>query len=157
MRRFAWPLQRLLDVTSQREDALRHALLEAARKILRQQQEIRLKQEAQERLIADLARQDLPDRMRNQPLFLEQAQRTAREIVEAQAQLVKLEQHKAELTRQYLHERSSRKTLDRLRDEALRRHAHQQSLAEQKQLDESFQVSFARKAIEGRRLGKTGA
>ena len=66
MKRFRWSLQRLLDVTVQRERALRAELVALSGRISRLREEILRRRAVLRTLLEELGRQDIERRIRNQ-------------------------------------------------------------------------------------------
>ena len=146
MKRFKWPLQRLLDVTVQREQGLRAELLALSRQMARARQEIFRRQAVLRSLLGELARQELPQRIPKQQLFLKCSAAGERDIRRLREELKRLESQRREKTEQFLKTRASRETLERRRAEARQRHIRQQLKIEQTQFDEGAHVSYARQA-----------
>ena len=146
MKRFKWPLQRLLDVTVQREQALRQELLGLSREMARVRQEVFRRLSVLRSLLAELASQELPERIPKQQVFLKYSDAGEREIRRLRDTLKALESQRREKTNQFLSTRSSRETLERRRAEAKQLHIRRQLKLEQSQLDEGAHVSYARKA-----------
>jgi flagellar biosynthesis chaperone FliJ len=147
MMRFRWPLQRLLDVTVQREAALRQELLALSRQMARLRQEIFDRQDMLSTQVAALGLLELPQRIARQEVFLRHAERTQREIECFQAELAAAREQRTKTTRTFIRTRTKRQTLERLREDARVEHLRKQVAEEQKRFDEGFHVAFARKAI----------
>lgn len=147
MKRFKWTLQRLLDVTIQREQAARAALFALSRKIAYLRGEIIRRQSTLRSLLEDLAVQPLGVRITRQEVVMKFSEVTETQIAELREQIQALEQERKEKTAAFLKLRASRQSLEKLRGAALDRHLRQQAVEEQKQLDEAGQVSFARRLI----------
>ncbi len=151
MKRFRWPLQRLLDVTVQRELALRAALLALSRDMARVRQEIIQRRAALRDLLQDLARDDLAARLPRQEVFLRCADVEERAIARLNDKLHDLRRQRDKKATEFIKVKTSRETLERLREEARRRFLRGQARLEQKALDESANVSFARKVLHAAR------
>jgi len=147
VKRFKWPLQRLLDVTLQRELALRAELFALSREIARLRQRIASLRAALRALLAELARRSIEERIPQQEVFMRSAGTDERKIARLREQLHDKETLRSDKTRQFLKVKASRETLERLREEARLRHRKEMERAEQKQLDESAGVSFARRTL----------
>ena len=150
MKRFKWPLQCLLDVTSQRETARRAELLQLSREIARVHQEILHHRTVLSGLLADLASDSLAERIRKQEVFMECSRSTQNLIVQLTAKARELKSRRQDQTDKLTRTRSFRETLERLREQARQRHVREQDRLELKALDESAQTAFARKRIEER-------
>jgi hypothetical protein len=145
VKRFKWPLQRLLDVKVQRERALRGELLALSRQMARLRQEILRRQVVLRSLLAELAGEELQRRIPRQQIFLGCAEADERQIRSLRQELKALDLQRQAKTEQFMKTKASRETLERRREEASRLHMREQLRIEQKQFDETAHVSFARK------------
>lgn len=146
MKRFKWPLQRLLDVTVQREQALRAELLALSREIAGARQEIFRRQAVLRSLLAELAQQQLPQRIPKQQVFLNCSESADRDIRRLREALKGLESRRREKSDSFLQTRARRETLERRRAEARGLHIRQQLKLEQIQFDEGAHISHAQEA-----------
>jgi len=153
MKRFKWRLQRLLDVTIQRERALRSELFALSRRIARLHQEIFRRRTALRATLADLAQEDVQQRVPRQQVFMSHSPVAWKVLNELNVELTELTERRGQATERLMKARSSRRTLERLREEALEGHIRQEIKAEQKNLDETAHVSFPRRAAESPRAG----
>lgn len=153
MRRFHWPLQRLLDVTAQREKVLRAELLNLSRQIARLRQQVLWRQAALRQMLEDLAAEELPVRIRNQPVVMDCSQAQQTRIDRLEEQLADLGRRRSQKTEQLVKVRGKRQTLERLRQEAWQGHVRQELKLEQRQFDEIAHVGKARRLIESARQG----
>ncbi len=147
MKRFRWPLQRLLEVTAQRELALRAELSELRSRIDVVRAEIAARRDAIRRLLEDLARADFAARISRQQIVLSASAVEERKIGRLSDRLSGLRADHREKTEQFLKTRTSRRTLERLRDEAERKYRKERTRFEQKRLDDAAAGSFARKML----------
>ena len=145
MKRFTWPLQRLLEVTVQRERALKAELLALSREVAGLRQRILRRQAVLRGLLGELAQQQLQERIPALQVFLQCAELDQRQIRRLQAQLKSLELQRREKTARFLKTRASRETLERRREEARQLHLREQFKIEQAQFDETAHVAFARR------------
>ena len=150
MKRFRWPLQRLLEVTVHREQALRAELLNLSQEIVGLRQIILARQAVLRSLLEELAREDLHKRFSKQQLFMNYVQNDQKQIRRLEQQLKELRTLRKQKNAQFLQIRSSRRTLERLRKEAKQRYLRAQLKLEQKQLDEVAHISFAGKLLDSR-------
>jgi flagellar biosynthesis chaperone FliJ len=146
MKKFHWPIQRLLDVTVQRENALRMEMMSLVRQIAAIKNDILQRREALRMSLEALAGFDIQQRIASQEMFMKQAGRievviTALGNKQKQAQVLR-----ADKAAVLMKTRSSRRTLERLRQEAWQRYLRQQAIIEQKQFDETAHSALARKA-----------
>ncbi len=157
MRRFRWRLQRVLDVTVQREKALRAELFGLSRRIVRLRQEIVRRRADLRSVLSDLAGRSFDERIARQEVFMRCAEAVEREIARLEADARDLQARRTERSQTFMRVRSSRQTLERMRREAFDQHTREQLKLEQKQFDESAQVSFARAALSGAGAAEEGS
>ena len=156
MKRFVWPLQRLLEVTQQREEALRAVLAALADRIAHTRDEIQRKQQAIRSQLALLAAHpNVRERIDRLQAMRDCFDAAARRVAALAGAMGELEARRRETIDLLTRTRVSRRTLQRLREEARGRHARQQRRAEQKQLDEAAAVAFVAKRRAGRGAGIT--
>jgi len=153
MKRFQWRLQRVLDITEQREQVVRAELFALAGAITRVRQEIIRRQVLLRTVLEELAKKGLAERLAQQILFLQQSVSAAREIDRLKGDLAGLEAQRTEKTALFMRLRGQRETLERLRAEARERHRREEDKREQAQFDETTHIAFARKL----RHERTGA
>ena len=153
MKRFKWPLRRLLDVTVQRELVLRGKVLALSQDVARAHQEIVRRQAVLKSVLDDLAGQDIERRIPRQEVFMNCSEVSKKKIRGLEKELESLRSRRAVETARFLKVKTSRETLERLRAEALGRHRAEQLKLEQKQLDESARVTFVRKVLRRRTSG----
>ena len=151
MKRFHWPLQRLLDVTGQREQVQRAELLAVSRRIARLRQHVLVGRASIRGLIAQLAEAGLPERMRRHDEAMRSAEAHERRIARRVASLAALADERAARTRELLKTRKKRETLERLREEARQQHVREQLKMEQREFDETAHVGRARTMIAARK------
>jgi len=143
-------LQRLLEVTVHREQALRAELLNLSQEIVGLRQIILARQAVLRSLLAELAKEDLRKRVSKQQVFMNYVQNDQKQIRRLEQQLKELRTLRKQKNAQFLQIRSSRRTLERLRKEAKQRYLRAQLKLEQKQLDEVAHISFAGKLLDSR-------
>lgn len=146
MKRFRWPLERMLTVTVQRELALRSQLLSLLQRITVVRQEIVRRRSEVRSMLAELGAHKAHQRMGLQELFMRFSASTWREIARLRDEATALTAQRAEKTSELLKLRKSQETLERMRQEAKRQHVRFEMNLEQKQFDESAQIAFAREA-----------
>jgi len=145
VKRFKWRLQRVLDITEQRERALRLELLTLAHQIIAVQHEILSRRATVRSLLDDLGRRELLERLPRQLVVLACAAAEERLLNRLRARQAALEAARAAKTDKFLRVRGTRRTLERLREEARLKHNREMDRQEQTQLDEAFHISFARR------------
>jgi len=151
VKRFRWPLQRLLDVTGKRETALRGDLARLGRRIEELRRAVAARRTALRRQLSELDGRRLPERLADQELFLRCAAVEEKAIEKLLAAAEDVRREHAAKREELLAVRRKRRTLERLREEARERYDKDLAAFEQKQLDEAASISFARAAAHGGR------
>ena len=153
MRRFQWPLQRLLDVKAQRERALRPELVRLSQEIAAVHRQIFLRQASLRGALADLAAQAVEKRLPEQQEFMRLSVAEKAQLDRLREQLKALQQRRWEKMAAFRNAKSARETLQRLREEAFLEHTKAMLRQDQKELDESSHLAFARELI-NQRVGR---
>ncbi len=147
MKRFKWKLQRVLDIKTQHERALRSDLFALAQAIVRVREEILERRTVLRTLLVELADRRLADRLPELAVFMEFSAVEERRIERLGARLRDLESERTEKQRRFLEARATCKTLKRLREEARSAHMRDVGKREQMAFDESAHTAFARNAL----------
>jgi len=147
VKRFKWKLQRVLDIKTQHERALRSDLFALAQAIVRVREEILERRTVLRTLLVELADRRLADRLPELAVFMEFSAVEERRIERLGARLRDLESERAEKQRRFLEARATCKTLKRLREEARSAHMRDVGKREQMAFDESAHTAFARNAL----------
>lgn len=150
MKRFAWTLQRLLDVTQRREQALRGELTELSGRIGALRREAAQRRDALRRQMEALGRLPLSQRMERMVSFAPCVKVEEAAISALQEQAQALQEQRRKTMEKFLAVRASRRTLEKLRTQSYERYKVEARKAEQKLLDETATVAFARQ-LQGRR------
>ena len=147
MKRFSWPLQRLLDLAVQKEQILQGQVLKLAREVRSLRQEVRqIRQQILDRL-RELALQPLMERLARREVFLRWSTSRESEIAGKLGQIQVLQEKRRSLLEEFHRARAARKTLERLREESLLRYKKQCLRTEQGRLDEAAQGAHARRGM----------
>ena len=147
MKRFSWPLQRLLDLAVQKEQTLQGQVLKLAREIRSLREEVRqIRSQIAERL-RELAQQPLMERLARREIFLRWSVSRESEIASTLGQITALQERRKSLLEEFHRARAARKTLERLREESLLRYKKQCLRTEQGRLDEAAQGAHARRSM----------
>lgn len=145
MKRFRWRLQKLLDVTAQREQAARVELAALTQEILQRRREIEQRMQAIQAMLERIAHESIENRILRQECFMEYSSVAKKHIAMQENEIQEFEQKRNDKIEEVMRIRASRETLEKMREEAHREHMREQSVAEQKLLDENAQIAFARK------------
>ena len=144
MKRFAWKLQRVLDVTAQRERVLRGDLLALGQTIAGVRESILRRQAELRTVLGDLARQAAGVRLAEQAIFMACVETEKRFLEALRVRLAQLEAQREEKRQAFLRTRATRRGLERLRAEARAQHLREAGRREQTDFDEAAHVAYAR-------------
>ncbi len=133
-----------MNVTEQRENALRAELFALSRDIAWTHQEIFRHQTMLRTQLANLRSEQLSQRIPKQELFLASAKVTERILRDLGTRLEDLKDKRSSKAKEFVKIKASRETLERMRQEAQIEHTRQELRTEQKMFDERAQIAFAR-------------
>ena len=153
MKRFRWRLQRLLELKVQQELALRAVLFQLSRDIAAVRHEIIRREAALRAALAELGDREFQQRLPEQQVFMDCSVSEEAELDGLRGKLEALQQRRSETIDAFKKTKSSRESLERLRDESFRRYTKEALRLEQKELDENSQVTFARQLLQHRSDG----
>ena len=146
MKRFTWALQRLFNVTAQRERAMRLEMFALSQQTATMRRDVLARKAHLRTQLDELGSLEIAPRMQRQETVLKFAGVQRRSIEALEKKLAELQQLRDRKMKELMKVRSSRKTLERLRAEAMQRHLLAQMRLEQKQFDESAHLRFGRHA-----------
>ena len=145
MKRFTWPLQRLLDVTAQRETAARAALFALAHAMVALRGRMAVLVSRRRELLDGLSRDDIERRMARQDFIMASADAMTRQERTMETELTELATRRKARMAELMRHRARRQLLEKLRERALAQWRHEQNRQEQLQLDETASIAFARR------------
>jgi len=145
MKKFTWPLQRLLDVTAQRETAARAAVFALAHAMVVLRGNIAMLVSRRRAVLDELAGGDLQQRMARQEFIMAAADTLTGQAKAADTELAQLATRRKAKMAELMQLRARRKLLETLRERALTQWRLEQNRQEQTQLDESASIAFARR------------
>lgn len=148
MKKFTWRLQRLLDVRQKQEDALRAELMGLAEQSAALRGRILMEKAMLRSRLSELRYTASESRLRRQQDFMACVSVVDARIASLQSDLNKLEQKRKEKTEAIMAVRKFRKSLERLKAQALNDYDRALNSEEQKNQDERSNAAFARKVIE---------
>ena len=149
MKRFSWPMQRLLDLTLQKEEAIRAELIRLASDLAALRHQMRQKRQAIRQRLTDLAAQSLERRLGRQEMFVRWSAAQEKEIAALRERAGVVETRRKQMLQKYAQMRSYRQMLERLRVQSLDRYRKERLRWEQKHLDEAARISHIRKTDKG--------
>lgn len=144
MRRFAWRLQKVLDVKSKQEQLKRNELFRIAEQLAAKRGELLLRQRILQDMMAEIQEDASPARWHTQEFFLRHAAADDEWIRQLQAQIAALEIQHKEKTAEVLAVRRFKEGLQKLRQRAKEQYLREQEKLEQKDSDERTTIAFVR-------------
>ena len=147
MKRFVWRLQRVLDIKTKKEQKMRAELLELTERLASRAGELLTQQRILEDIIAGLTGEKPKKRLGKQEFFLRYSGTSDEQIKKLKEKISELESQQREKIAELLKVRRFREGLERLRAEAKIQFIKEQERLEQKELDETATISFARNMI----------
>jgi flagellar biosynthesis chaperone FliJ len=147
MKRFAWRLQRVLEIKKKEEQKERAELLRLTERLAGRRGELVMRQMMLRDVIDGLAAVDPKKRLGEQEFFLRHAGTSDEHIRKLKDRVSELELQQKQKIAEVLKIRRLKEGLEKLRDEAKRQFIAEQEKFEQKELDEMATVSFVRKAL----------
>ena len=147
MKRFAWPLQRLLDVKKKQEDATQMELVALMEQSAAIRGRMMMQKMRLQNLLRNLGCLEPGQRFGQQQQFMQHVHFEDKKIQKLNEELSHVEKKRHEKTEQTMKLRKFRKGLERLRAKALSEYHLEINREEQKLLDDNTHVSFARKRM----------
>ena len=148
MKRFVWRLQRVLDIKTKKEQKVRAELLELTEKLAETRGRLLMQQRILEDVIAGLAEENPKKRLGRQEFFLRYSGTSDEQVKKLKEKTSELESQQREKIAELLKVRKFKEGLERLRAEAKIQFIKEAERLEQKELDETATVSFARNMIQ---------
>jgi flagellar biosynthesis chaperone FliJ len=145
MKRFAWRLQRVLEIKKKEEQKTRAELLELTERLAQARGELHVRKKMLESIIEELTEENPKKRLGEQEFFLKNSTAGIEQIKKLEDKLRQLELQQREKIAEVLKVKRFKEGLERLRAEAKMEFIRQQEKLEQKELDEGATISFVRK------------
>ena len=146
MRRFVWRLQRVLDIKTKQEQIKTQELFALTEKLAQTRGELLSQQRILRDILESIASEKPKERLGKQEFFLRNSAATDEKIKQLQDKVKELETKQKEKIAEVLKLRRFKESLERLREQAKKRYIEEQDKLEQKQLDETATLSFARES-----------
>jgi len=148
MKRFAWRLQRVLDIKKKEEQIKRTELLAITEQLAKTQGELLVQKMMLKNIINDLNEEPPAQRLGKQKLFLECSAVNDSLIRKLKNKIDGLKKQQKEKIAEVLKVKRYKEGLEKLRAEAKTEFITEQEKLEQKQADELTTMRFARKIIQ---------
>jgi flagellar FliJ protein len=147
MKRFAWRLQRVLDIRKKEEQIKKAELMEVTERLVQVQTKVLLKKRVLKNMIDNLAEEHPKDRLSKQEFFLRCSARDDELIRKMESKVGELKTQQKEKIAEILKIRQYKEGLEKLREEAKIQFIKEQEKLDQKNADEMTGIGFARKII----------
>jgi len=144
MRRFVWRLQRVLKIKANEEQIKKTELLKLTQRLTEKRSELLIQKRILNEMIAALAEIDPHKRLMEQELFLKYSTTSDDLIRQLEKQIRQLEIEQSDKIAEVLKLRRFREGLEKLREQAKAKFIKEQEKLEQKELDETAAIRFAR-------------
>ena len=148
MKRFAWRLQRVLDIKVKEEQTKRVELLGITEKLAQKRGELFMQKRLLRNIIGSLAEENPRMRLDKQAFFLKHSATNDEIIKNLKSEINKLEIQQKEKIAEVLKVRQFKEGLEKLRAEAKTQFIKEQEKLEQKDADEMATMTFARNISE---------
>ena len=145
MKRFAWRLQRVLEIKKKEEQKTRAELLELTERLAQARGELLVRKKMLESIIEELTQENPQKRLGEQEFFLKNSTASIEQIRKLEDKVRQLESQQREKIAEVLKVRRFKEGLERLRAEAKMEFIRQQEKLDQKELDEGATISFVRR------------
>lgn len=153
MKRFVWRLQRVLDIKTKEEQTKKTELLRITEKLAQARGKLLMQKRVLENIISDITGKHPHKRLPEQEFFLKCSVTNDRLIKILTKNVTELESRQMKKILELLSVKRFKEGLEKLRAEAKRRFINQQEKLEQKDIDETATVGFARKLMQPDKIG----
>ena len=147
MKRFVWRLQRILDIKTKEEQTKKKELLELTEKLAQTRGELLIQKKILQDIISDIAAKKPRKRLGEQEFFLKYSTASNERIKKLKNKVGQLESLQRKKIAEVLKVKRFKEGLEKLQAEAKRQFIMEQEKVEQKELDETATISFAREII----------
>lgn len=148
MKQFSWPLQKLLDVTLDREQVLKLELAKMAAEISRLTTEAQCRRVEINRRIAELQARALVQRLERREMVMRWSLAQEAAIEKLLKDVRAIEERRGQTMDQYMALRTKRQGLERLREQSQARWRRQVHRHDQVRTDEAAQVAHLRRQLQ---------
>lgn len=155
MKRFAWRLQRVLDIRRKEEQTRKAELLDVTEKLAHARGELLIQKTTLKNIIDGLTEEHPGSRLGKQEFFLRCSVTSDELIKKLESKTNKLKTRQKEKIAQILTVKRFRKGLEKLRAEAKTEFIKEQERLEQKEADEMTTIGFTRKMMQRGEIGNS--
>lgn len=147
MKKFAWRLQRLLDIKIKQEKALRAELVAVTEQAVAVKGQIAFKKMALRQKLNDLGNLEPSRRLGQQQFFLKFVHVLDTQIRHLKQALKEIEELRKKKIKEIMEIRRSRKSLEKLREKAKEEYMLEQNRLEQIENDDRTSIKYAREIM----------
>jgi flagellar protein FliJ len=144
MKRFAWRLQKVLDIKSKQEQLKRNELFRIAEQLAVKRGELLMRRRILQDLVTEIQGQAAQTRLPAQAFFLRHAAADNEQMQKLGEEIAALEVRHREKTAEVLAVRRLKEGLEKLREQAKEQYLREQEKLEQKESDERTAIAFVR-------------
>ena len=144
MKRFAWRLQKVLDIKSKQEQLKRNELFRIAEELAVKHGELLMRQRILQDLVTEIQGQEVLTRWNTQEFFLRHAANDDEQMHGLREEIAGLKIRHQEKTAEVLTVRRLKEGLEKLRAQAKEQYIREQEKTEQKESDERTALAFVR-------------
>ena len=149
MKRFVWPLQRVLDVRKKQEQIKKTELLRLSEKLAQTRGKLLVQQRILRNIISAINAEEPQKRLSKQQLFIKCSQVNDELINKLKTKIKELEKQYKDKIAEVLRLRQFRQAMEQLRARTKIKFLKAQQKLEQKQMDERAVIGFIRKQTTG--------
>jgi flagellar FliJ protein len=149
MARFAWRLQKVLDVKDKIEQVKRAELLRIAEQIAKTRAALLNQQRILKEALDEISRLEPHQRLGQQEFFLRYVSANDEKIEGYKARIRELEASHRQKACELMEIRRAKEALERLKEKARQRFIHEQDQLEQKEFDDRAGTAFVRQHAAG--------
>jgi len=142
MKRFAWRLQKVLDIKSKQEQLKRNELFRIAEELAVKRGALLLRRRILQDLVAEIQGQGSLARLNSQEFFLRHAATDDEQMGRLREEIAALEVRHKEKTAEVLAVRRLKEGLEKLREQAREQYLREQEKTDQKESDERTALAF---------------
>ena len=155
MKRFAWRLQRVLDIRKKEEQTRKAELLDITEKLAHARGELLIQKTTLRNIIDGLTEEHPGRRLGKQEFFLRCSVTSDELIKKLESKTNELKARQKEKIAQIITVKRFRKGLEKLRAEAKTQFIKEQEKIEQREADEMTIIGFTRKIMQRDRIGNS--
>jgi flagellar protein FliJ len=144
MKRFAWRLQKVLDIKSKQEQLKRSELFRIAEQLAVKRGELLMRRRILQDLVTEIQGQAAQTRLPAQAFFLRHAAADNEQMQKLGEEIAALDVRHREKTAEVLAVRRLKEGLEKLREQAKEQYLREQEKIEQKESDERTAIAFVR-------------